>query len=356
MGNRVTVPNVVIAQRVVDKMAAAASQYIEDETGEAMVGLLIPAAEGDDAPTIYVLDTISPDESALRQLHTFQQGDERQDELRWWLQENWRVHREQQRGQGTDAARWDHPLRYLGDWHKQPGSMIKPSDGDRMTALDWLDDNDMDALLVPIVTIGPPPPVIVSAGPPNFITVQQDATTMMRVDFWYIHQDARDFQPVTPVIMADSALPALQPYPWHLVNEERAEEELDLLQRDGLFVSVVLWNASGTLPLDVCILMARQGADRMLMVFTPWNYPEQAPFARTVPFTVMKEGDTISDIFDDLWPRSQAVADPPGWRWSPEKRLLDYVRALEEALGMGTGSRPLLAGEPETPDTTEEKQ
>ena len=37
---------------------------------------------------------------------------------------------------------FDVPLRYLGDWHKQPGSMIQPSHGDHMTALTWLDDEE----------------------------------------------------------------------------------------------------------------------------------------------------------------------------------------------------------------------
>ena len=47
---RNTVPNLVIAQRVVDKMSAAASHYLQDETGEAMIGILlaIPIAISED--------------------------------------------------------------------------------------------------------------------------------------------------------------------------------------------------------------------------------------------------------------------------------------------------------------------
>ena len=40
--NKSSVPNLVIAQRVVDKMAVAAKHFLQDETGEAMVGLIIP--------------------------------------------------------------------------------------------------------------------------------------------------------------------------------------------------------------------------------------------------------------------------------------------------------------------------
>ena len=50
------IPTVVVAQRVMDKIANAASQYLADETGEAMVGLVVMNKETN-TPTIYVLDT-----------------------------------------------------------------------------------------------------------------------------------------------------------------------------------------------------------------------------------------------------------------------------------------------------------
>ena len=76
-----SVPNLVVARRVLDRMLAAATEYMADETGEAMVGLVVPGSQPGAPATLYVLDTIAPDESAVRQMHTFQQGDERQDEL-----------------------------------------------------------------------------------------------------------------------------------------------------------------------------------------------------------------------------------------------------------------------------------
>src|SRR5688572_1411144 len=90
------VPNLVIAQRVVEKMVEIARTYAQDETGEAMVGLVVPGTHTNGIPTLYVLDTISPDATAVRELHTFQQGDARQDELIYWLQENWRSDRKHQ--------------------------------------------------------------------------------------------------------------------------------------------------------------------------------------------------------------------------------------------------------------------
>ena len=47
MANRVNVPNLVLAQHVLNKMATAANHYVEDETGEALVGVVVPAATPD---------------------------------------------------------------------------------------------------------------------------------------------------------------------------------------------------------------------------------------------------------------------------------------------------------------------
>lgn len=342
---RSNVPNLVVAQRVLDKMAAAAKRYIEDETGEALVGLIVPGTRTGGVPTLYVLDTISPDESAVRQLHTFQQGDEQQDEIIWWLQENWRVYRQTGRTSSGKKmlSKWDVPLRYLGDWHKQPGYMIAPSVGDQMTALDWIDDpeNGMDFLLAPIVTLGHPSTTLSTPTGANFITIPQDTLSHMRIDFWYIDREVRLFQPILPAVYPDEQLPDLPEYPWHLVKPDLMNREYGLLQSDGLFTSVVLWNANGHPPLDVCLLTARVGADRVLILITPWDYPEHPPSARVAPIVSMLPEDDIFEIFEELWAQSQVVDTLPDWTWTDQTRLVDYVHALEAALGM---SAPEQAG------------
>ena len=331
------VPNLVVSQRVIDKMAAAARRYIQDETGEAMIGLVVPGVRSDSVPTLYVLDTISPDESAVRQMHTFQQGDEQQDEIIWWLQENWRACRETGKTVKGKAMqpRWDVPLRYLGDWHKQPGFMIAPSGGDQMTALDWLDDpeNGMTFLLAPIVTLGHPSTTI-GAGA-NFLTLPQDSYEHLRIDFWYIDQEVRMFQPITPAVYPDDQLPDLPDYPWHLVKPDLMNREYGLLKSDGLFTSVVLWNTNDSAPLDVCFMTARLGADRILIVITPHNFPDgKAISARVAPFIQMQPDDDIFEIFEELWEQSKLVDDPPDWSWTPDSHLVDYVHALEKTLGI----------------------
>lgn len=335
--HRSSVPNLVIAQRVVDKMAAAAKHYLQDETGEAMVGLVVHGGRTG-VDTLYVLDTIAPDENAVvREWATFQQGDERQDELIYWLQENWHVQRHKKRDAEGKAvsSKWDVPLRYLGDWHKQPGFMVQPSGGDLMTARNWIDDpdNGMDFLLAPIVTLGHPASVTTETGA-NFITVAQGDGTAMRVDFWYIDRQARDFYPIAPSIYPDTQLPALATYPWHLLHENRFKAESELLEKAGLFTTLVLWDTDHAPPLDVCFLTARVGADKVLLLITPPQYPAQPPRARVADFKGVKLDEDIYKVFADLWKHSHAVTDPPDWTWAEGRHLIDYIFALEDALGI----------------------
>jgi hypothetical protein len=346
-----TVPNLVISQRVLDKMAVAAEHFMEDETGEAMVGLVVQGSFTNGVPTLYVLDTIAPDESAVRMMHTFQQGDEQQDELIWWLQENWQVHRDElKKSYKKHDKKWDVPLRYLGDWHKQPGYMIAPSGGDLMTALDWLDDpeNNMEFLLVPIVTLDHPPTTVAN-GQVNFLTIPQKDGSYMRVDWWYIDNHVRAFTPITPTVYPADNLPSLVGYPWHLIHEDRFRDEMARLQDDGMMVSLVLWEADGKLPLEVCLFTARANASKVLLVVTWHDYPKTPPIARLAPYIPAGTDDNMHEVFRTLWEKSEPVMNPPGWVWSEDKCLLDFIRKVEETLGLPTSqSKPLSAGGGET--------
>ncbi|MGB1288926.1 MAG: hypothetical protein ACPG7F_20500, partial [Aggregatilineales bacterium] len=303
MISRGIVPNLVISQRVVNKIASIANQFIEDETGESMVGLVLDAADEPEAmPTIYVLDTISPDEEeTLRRTHTFQQGDDLQDEIIWWLQENWRLCREmkiQIDGETPLADHWDVPLRYVGDWHKQPGYMIQPSGGDLMTALSWMDDdeNGMEYLLVPIVTLGHPATTLENDSEVNYFTVSMDDGTALRVDWWYIHRDIRFFQPITPKIIAEDTVPGTANYPWHLTRPDRMEEEVQEIQRSGRFVEALIWQADGSVPMELAFFVARPGSSIVLLLMTEHDFPRTPPRIRTAPFMRYDPGDDFYDI------------------------------------------------------------
>ena len=336
MISRGIVPNLVLSERAVKKMLSAASQYLADETGEAMLGFIVENDTPEGLPTIYVLDTISPDETAIRRSHTFQQGDALQDEIIWWLQENWHFHRERYRGSVVLPDRFDVPLRYLGDWHKQPGSMIQPSHGDLMTALSWLDDDDldMDYLLVPIVTVGYAQIIGESDLAVNYITVPMDNGTDMRVDWWYIHRDVRVFQPVHPQIVEEGALPQMMKYAWHVVLPDRLTSETLMMADDGLLVRTLFYECDGEVPLEFCFFAIRQGARSFLLFVTQHDYPHTRPRAYSAPFT--SDLDLMDPVatFQKLWAVAEPIDDPPDWDWSSDKYLIDYVVAIEVAMGI----------------------
>jgi len=104
-------PRIIVAQRVIDKIRRGALLYPEPETGEAMIGFVVPAP-GRAEPDIYILDTISPGEQAVREWGMFEQGDDWQGDVFHWLFVNWEVSRRQRRLSYGNAlaAKWDVPL------------------------------------------------------------------------------------------------------------------------------------------------------------------------------------------------------------------------------------------------------
>lgn len=352
---RTVVPNLVVAQRVLDKIAVTAPAFVDDETGEAMVGLVVPADEATGVPTVYVLDTIAPDESAIRAMHTFQSGDLRQDEVIYWLHQNWEVYRQQERGKKL-LPKFDRPLQHLGDWHKQPGHMIAPSGGDLMTALDMLADreNSFDFLLAPIVTLGHPATIGSSEDVRvNFINLPDadDEYAHTRVDFWYIDRKSRMFLPIHPAVYPNEQLPAPVAYPWHLVNEDRYLAEIAQLEGDHLFARGLVWDFDGKLPLELAFMVARWRSDRVLLIGTPHDYPASPPVARVAPFMRMTDDEVLYDVFGRMWPQSTPVSPPPGFQWTPDTYLVDFVHAIEDAVGIQRSAPPAPTGSESEPST-----
>lgn len=333
--NGADVPNLFLAQRVVDNIARGAMQYIEDETGEAMIGLIIPDTSSD-KKSVYVIDTIAPGDNAVRQTHTFQQGGAWQDDVLQWLRENWQVaRRKRTTSYGSSTARWDSSLFHVGDWHKQPGFMIQPSMGDLQTALDFINDagNQIGFLVAPIVTINHPLTVKDRDDTANFLRVEQSNGLMTRIDFWYIARGMNSFAPITPHILPDSNFPRLMEYPWHLIGEQRAYQEMKLLEDEGLLVEVLLWDTDEELPLEVCFLTARPGDDHFLLIATPYNYPHATPDMYKIPFESIQPDEDLYDLMKRMWTHAELLEDPADWNWSSEKTLLEYVYMTEDAQG-----------------------
>jgi len=348
-------PNLVVAQRVIDKMATAANQHLEDETGEAMVGFIVPPSLPNGVPTIYILDTISPDSSAVRQFHTFQQGDDRQGDIFQWLYNNWETQRGRQRGGINKVlhSKWNVPLKHLGDWHKQPGYMIQPSGGDLMTALDCLEDG-FDFLVAPILTLDHPTTIGMTQAVTNFVLVPSDDGTALRVDFWYIDLMTHFFVPIIPAIYPNEQLPELFGYPWHLERESLAREEFGLMQDDGLALSITHWDADGELPLEVCLLTMRVGSNKMIILVTPHNFPRKPPSARVAPVVPMGDGDDMQTVFEKAWAQSQTVDLPYDANEHPT--LLAYLHAIEDKLGIQRVAHPPVTTDAPKSEPSEAKE
>lgn len=341
MISRGIVPNLVISQRVVDRIVGAAQGYLEDETGETMVGMIIDDDEPEAMPTLYVLDTISPDESVIRRSHMFEQGDELQQDIFFWLLENWNSYQLIGRDMSGKPIQeeWRVDLKHLGDWHKQPGFMIQPSGGDLMTALRIMDDeeNEFEFLLVPIVTLGHPSVTSEEGAHVNYFNIPMQDGTSLRMDWWYIHRDVRVFQPITPKVVGSDQLPELTPYPWHILDRDLLDEELALLQEDGKFLlaeNAIFWEADGDLPLEICFIVGISNRMDVFLVVTDWDYPESKPRVRVADFTGVDASQYVFHVFEDLWKKSEPAPEPEGFEWRPASSyIVDYLAVIEKHMG-----------------------
>ncbi|MFN8530347.1 MAG: hypothetical protein U0670_17235 [Anaerolineae bacterium] len=328
IGRKTTVPDLVVSQRVIDKMIEAAKSYLEDETGEALVGLVVHNAHSS-TQTLYVLDTIAPDASAIRHYATFQQGDERQDEILYWWRENWRGYRAALKLDNPLQAKWNVPLMHLGDWHKQPGMMIHPSGGDLATALEWIsdEDNKLHFMIAPIVTLGTATIEQDQTVSVNYQTFPLGDGATMRVDWWYIDLKSRGFLPINPAIYPSDSLPAMPAEPWHLTDEARFDLECRRLKEHGLFLSLTLWDSDQKPPLEVCLLAARADWEHMLLLVTPPDYPAAPPSARIAPFIPMSGDEDLFAIFERAWAQSKPVEAQPS-TWDADHWLIDFVKTI----------------------------
>lgn len=328
-----TLPTIVLAKRVLEKIFTASMQHLQHETGEAMVGLEITNGNGKSGknaktghsklPKIYVLDTVPPVEHSVRQYAMFEQGDDWQGAIFNWWHENWEMYRELRRNSygNAIAAKWDAPLKHLGDWHKQPDGMVKPSGGDMRTAKRLMRELKLNHLLMPIVTFEP------NFEPFETVNTLAIATEhqRMRIDFWWVSKRGLDFEPMTPQIAVD--LPRLPDVVWWLSNSERLDVELAMLEQNGCDVlDLVSWSANNLPPLDTVFIIHLRGHDRMWLAVTPAQYPHRAPEWRTAPLMQMAEDD--EDFLTAAYAASEPVPLEVLPTWTAKTSLLDGVKAI----------------------------
>jgi len=320
-------PNLILAQRVIDKMANAAAKFVHDETGEALVGVMLPASQPGGATTIIVLDTLPADESEVeRAAYAFAHGGESQFEAFTWLLENWDAYAAKRVTPDLPA---DAKLAHVGDWHKQPGHMIAPSGGDLQSALMLLGDNpQIEQWLAPIVTLDHAS-TLGGGGNVNYVTTPNAKGGLTRIDFWLIDQQTRAFRSIVPVVYPDAKLPELQPLPWTLMPEGRVSIEVGQLEHAGWLVSdIVFWDTDFALPLEVCFMLGKPGQDELWLIATHWDYPATPPRAYQAPFTPLEKGEDIYDVFERAWREAEPVSNPASWVWAADLYLADYIAAL----------------------------
>lgn len=319
-------PTVTLTHYVLDKIFQASMLYMGQETGEAMVGVTL-SDKGEEFPRMYILETISPITTSVREWAMFEQGDDWQGAIFNWWHENWEMYRDWRRGSygRAIAAKWDVPLQHLGDWHKQPDGMIHPSGGDMRTAQRLMKASDLDYLLIPIVTFETVTEELQTANTLAVATEQQ----RMRIDFWWVSRRNKRFEPVQPILAPNGSIPGLPPVVWWLADRDRFDEELRSLEDAELEVmDIISWSDNGRPPLDTCFMLYRPGAQHVIIACTPYDYPERAPHWRVAP--IMRP-DSDQDFFAALYRASQR-AKLLSFKWKPELSLLDGVRAIEEQL------------------------
>lgn len=365
-----TGPRVILSERVIDKMVQGALLYPEPETGEAMIGLIMPPT-GRAEPDIYILDTLSPGEHAIRQWGMFEQGDDWQGDVFHWLHVNWEAFREIRRpsyGRAM-AAKWDEPLMHVGDWHKQPGDMIDPSRGDLETALNMIADPEtpLKHLVTPIVTMhrpreeapvvdtvekpsedgaesaaeSPAEPVVAAPAAPKpfdpltdvppsaLLRELPDKKWVIRIDFWYISDRLQDFIPIVPEVWDSERLPNLPPVSWHLAHPRRFDQEYDLLREGGYTIDVVRWDADGKPPYEIVFSVYKPGKKYVVLLVTSVDYPATMPAIRIAPLVNVAEDE---DVFEKLYDASEPLlmTQMPDWTWDSKRTLVELVWHVEK--------------------------
>jgi hypothetical protein len=365
-GSPPRLPKLTIAQRVIDKIVANATVYAT-ETGEALVGLVVKPPDNGE-PELYVLDTIPPDDSAVRMGAYFEQGDDLQGDIFKWLFANWQQFRK--RKSLTDP-RFDVALVHMGDWHKHPGTMVEPSWGDYETAREQIFDRSdkTPQLLVVLATVWddqsrPDPEADPAAAAElaelasvagvtdevaNLERAEQEEkrryesgeplkvplsdVSYVRIDCWYLSRSVRRFARLTPTVVPDDQLPRLAPLSWHLRSPERMKDEVEALKREGYSISLDRYDTDHLPPLEVCMSLARRDSQHILIIATQPEYPAMMPKVMVTPMSAMKDIPEGVRLIDRLWSASKPLPENAYPKdWTPDKTIADLARAVEANL------------------------
>jgi hypothetical protein len=324
-GGRLAMPVVVLSHQVLEKIFNASMQHIGQETGEALVGVaLLENGKKARWPRLYILETVPPIQHSVRQFAKFEQGDEWQEAIFNWWHDNWELYRALRRQSYGNAlaAKWDAPLRHLGDWHKQPDGMIRPSGGDMRTARRLMKETALDYLLMPIVSFEESTAPLTSVNTLAIATPHQ----RLRIDFWWLAKRGADFEPAHPILQAD--LPRLPAVVWWLANSERLDAELAALEAAGYEVlDIVSWTANGRPPLNTYLIVYKPGQTRVWLVVTHPQYPTHSPQWFSAP---LLRPDNPEALLSQLYKLAQPIPAHVLPDWQPTMFLVEGLQAISK--------------------------
>jgi hypothetical protein len=302
-------PLIVVPKRVLQAIVTESQRHTATETGESLLGIVIPPRSQNygEEPTFIILGTI-PTGKATRAAAHFFLGGAFQVKVLTWLSQSWDVLRERSRPlpmyktyqwgntipDSFIPKRFDLPLIPLGDWHKHPGGLTYPSEGDRRTAVRTLIDDTRKTsyLIAPISTV-----------PYNRIEGfdwQEDLVSHERLDspvnisFSYmsrqrILQGKKNFIKVRPHVVPDEIIPQLPALPWDLSDPERYAMEMHLLHDYGCTIDACYERTNSGSPLSVCFDISRSNSihpwDHTVRIETSPLYPTVVPTVR-----ILKDG------------------------------------------------------------------
>src|SRR5262249_11229143 len=157
---------------------------------------------------------------------------------------------------------------------------------------------------------------------------------LVRIDCWYMSRLTRRFVRVTPQVCANNLLPGLPIIGWHLAQRDRFGQEIEALTRAKYTVSVDEYNTDEQPPLEICLTIARNSGQIILLVVTQPDYPASRPGIHTVSMTVLDQIPQDADLFEALWKKSIPLPKDayPDWEWTDRRTILDLVQEVEAKL------------------------
>ncbi len=323
-------PGLLVPRHIFTKIAAEAALHPKTETGASFVGI--------ETHDLMVILGVIPDEVNIeRSPGLFVNGGEYQVELFRWYKKHWDMMRKESRLLENQIS-WsatvklpsnyvppelDFDLKYLGDWHKHPGSMTYLSSRDIRTIGSILSDVEQNRhqLLSPIVTK---------------LSVQNDSPLQshevsfdkFRMTWYYSARNMTKPVGIKSFPISNSNLPSLPPVPWHLKDLRRFDDEIMYLGLKGYRVLSRIRDVDNDSICEVVFSIESPWQPKKYLVVTKWDYPESAP--QIYQYSTIAEGDEGTHIDVQSSTKNDYIVDlistEEGYLYEPTQQPLDENR------------------------------